>query len=511
MFFKRSLIFIVLFLVIITRFIGLNWGNGYFFHPDENNMASAVSRLKPDNLDPDFYAYGQFPLYLSYFSLRLLSLPNTFSHAVLALRFYSAVFSVISVYIIFLLSRKIFSPNLVFYPVLLTIFNPGLIQMAHFGTTESLLILVFLVNIFLAFKILDQPQKYSYYIFAGIINGIGLATKISSLIFLGPIFLTTLINLIKHHQFKASVLKLFILAIFTIEIYLLASPYNFISQTNFLSTMTYETNVALGHTKVFYTTQFSQTTPYLFQIIHVFPYTSGIFQFFFAIFGFLILIKNWQLKNKTYSSWFLILFSSLIYFLYFGQLYVKWTRFVSPIFFLFPLLSVVFISLFKNHKIRLLFLFLGCLPGIYFFYQLYFHPDIRLTVSLWLNKNIPAESRVLSEGGNVIDIPLTNHSFPVTNYDFYQYQPNTLIDEVVRANYIFVPSRRVFANYDYPYHRHLFNGSLGFKEIKTFIINPDIFLNSENAEETWSVFDHPVIRIFRKENQLDLSQYEKLI
>lgn len=62
MFFKRSLIFIVLFLVIITRFIGLNWGNGYFFHPDENNMASAVSRLKPDNLDPDFYAYGQFPL-----------------------------------------------------------------------------------------------------------------------------------------------------------------------------------------------------------------------------------------------------------------------------------------------------------------------------------------------------------------------------------------------------------------------------------------------------------------
>jgi len=37
------------------------------------------------------------------------------------------------------------------------------------------------------------------------------------------------------------------------------------------------------------------------------------------------------------------------------------------------------------------------------------------------------------------------------------------------------------------------------------------FLNSENAEETWSVFDHPTIRIFQKEINLTLDQYEKLL
>jgi ubiquinol-cytochrome c reductase cytochrome b subunit len=39
----------------------------------------------------------------------------------------------------------------------------------------------------------------------------------------------------------------------------------------------------------------------------------------------------------------------------------------------------------------------------------------------------------------------------------------------------------------------------------------DLFLNSENAEETWSVFDQPIIRIYKKINNLTSDDYQELL
>lgn len=73
------------------------------------------------------------------------------------------------------------------------------------------------------------------------------------------------------------------------------------------------------------------------------------------------------------------------------------------------------------------------------------------------------------------------------------------------SDYILIPSRRVFKNQNNPsfpysqkYYQSLFNNKLGFNQIKQFSSNNSLFLNSENAEETWSVFDNPTIRIFKK-------------
>ena len=134
---------VLLFFAIFTRFYKLNWSNDYYFHPDENNMAMSLSQLTPKDLNPHFFAYGQFPLYLGYFSLRLLNLPNTMANSILILRFYSALFSFLSLYFFY----KTF-PNIYF--IILLIFTPGLIQLAHFGTTESVLIFVFIINLFLS-------------------------------------------------------------------------------------------------------------------------------------------------------------------------------------------------------------------------------------------------------------------------------------------------------------------------------------------------------------------------
>ena len=76
-----------------------------------------------------------------------------------------------------------------------------------------------------------------------------------------------------------------------------------------------------------------------------------------------------------------------------------------------------------------------------------------------------------------------------------------LKEHIKKADYIFVPSRRIFINHSkekYPllnkYYEDLFSGKLGFKKIAEFSSG----LNDEQAEETWTVFDHPVIRIYKR-------------
>ena len=76
-----------------------------------------------------------------------------------------------------------------------------------------------------------------------------------------------------------------------------------------------------------------------------------------------------------------------------------------------------------------------------------------------------------------------------------------LSNHLEKADYIFVPSRRIFANHSkktYPilnqYYEDLFSGKLGFEKVAEFSSG----LNDEQAEETWTVFDHPVIRIYKK-------------
>jgi hypothetical protein len=143
--------------------------------------------------------------------------------------------------------------------------------------------------------------------------------------------------------------------------------------------------------------------------------------------------------------------------------------------------------------------------------KIYLFSDIRLTASQWIEENIPENSSLISESGNVVDIPITDKNYQVTNYDFYNNYPNYLSGYLLSTDYIIVPSRRVFKNYNLKYYQNLFNGSLGFKEINKISPSYDLFLDAENAEETWSVFDHPTIRIYKKSNQLTQSQYETLL
>jgi len=468
-------------LTLFTRFYKLDWGNGYYFHPDENNMASSVLQMNFQNLNPHFFAYGQFPLYLTFLTTPI----HDFNSITLILRFWSAIFSCFSVLFFYLVGKNIFkSQTSAFIFTLLIIFTPGFIQLSHFGTTESILIFVFIINIYLSLKI-SNKFKLKYLILASLISGIGLATKISTAFFILPISFSL------FPKFK----KLIIFILLTLLFFFVFSPYNFIDFSSFLSSMKYEIGVASGQIPVFYTHQFISTVPYFFQFQKIFPYTNGIPILIFSLFGLFFLPR----KSKKYL---LVIIPSLIFFLYQGQLFVKWTRFMAPIFFIFPFLSIYFLEKIKVNFFKIILIIIAILPGIYFL-KTYSKSDIRVQASDWINQNIPQNSKVISESGNVINIPIKDSNFDITNFDFYQFDQNQLDSLVKKSDYIFIPSRRVFMNnfsQTQDYYSKLFSNQLGFSQIKYFFNNNSLFLNSEKAEETWSVFDNPTIRIFQKNN-----------
>ena len=511
---KRILISIFLiFLTILTRFYSLDWGNGYFFNPDENNMAIAVSKMTLSDLNPHFFAYGQFPLFLTFFT----TLNHDFSTIILTLRFWSAMFSSLSILFFYLIAKNIFKSKKISYIfTLLLIFTPGLIQLAHFGTTESLLIFVFSANIFLSLKYFEN-QKKSYFLFSILISAIGLGSKITAIFFILPFYICLLLIFLKNKKIQNFIFSTFIFTLILSFLSIIFSPFNIINLSDFKTAMTYETSVAFGESRVFYTRQFENSLPYIFQLKNVFPYANGIFIFIFSFIGFLFF-----LKNKIKKEFLLILIPSIIYFIYAGQLFVKWSRFMSPIFFIAPFFCLFFIEKFKNKFVILFLLILMISPGVYFFSK-YFSADIRITATNWIDSNIPSDSFILSESGNVVNLPLFSNDLKVENFNFYQLDANSTLSEKLSQNlksadYIFIPSRRVFKNQNnnnYPlsqkYYQNLFSRNLGFAEIKTISNQRDLFLNSENAEETWSVFDAPTIRIYKKVTNFKLNDYQKIL
>ena len=101
-----------------------------------------------------------------------------------------------------------------------------------------------------------------------------------------------------------------------------------------------------------------------------------------------------------------------------------------------------------------------------------------------------------------------------------------MLEHLQKADYIFIPSRRIFKNHPRNpqkyklltrYYQLLFSGKLGFVSQIEFSSFPALFLGplkyqfpDEDAEETFTVFDHPVVRIYKKVQPMNKDEYIKL-
>ncbi len=539
-FFVNHWIWTVFLLASFLRFFDLNWDGIYKLHPDELNISIAIHNMEENrNFNPNFFAYGTLPIgiifaikqfFLHFFEITL----NDY----LIGRYISATLSSLSILILYKWVKsfaiKIYPKNeqlFLFIVIFIFAFSPAVIQSAHFMTFESILIFEYLLfSVALTNYFLKKTKLCLF--FTALITGIALATKITSF-FLFPIFILIIfLTYYDRYNKKNNILTIaqhliYFLLISTLTSVVL-SPFSILSWEEFLNAIKYENSVANGGLRVFYTQQFFNTIPIVFHIKSVLDFLLGGFIWLvFTILG-LFYFPKYIKHYYLYIPFAFLIFGWLPT----SFLFVKWIRYsvyFTPFFAILTGLGLT--QLLKNKiKVRttvLVSIFIFSLINLFMFYKVYIKDDTRITAAKWAENHISEDSKILSEFYDLSIIPFNNKFMDsITLFDFYSLENVTssenLSKELEKIEYIISPSQRVWGNLNYQkgdrykinYFNALNDSKLGFKLVYTSKVDTDFLIfgfNQKRLEETFSVFDHPEVRIYKKIAHKSFEDYLKII
>lgn len=538
---NKELILIPLLLIAgFLRAYNVNWDQGNFFHPDERNIAAAVSRIHFfDQLNPQFFAYGGFSFYLyRAFGELLVKLTHNpawvydWGHINIISRCFSAFFSTFTLIPLFFLTKKLFNKETALLAGIFYTFTVSSIQTAHLGITENLLTLTVVLLCLLSLELLKNP-KFNNYFKSGAVLGIAVATKTTALSFSIFPFIAHLLVFIKNpRNFLKIYAFLFLFLLTALLVFTLFSPYTFLSWNKFMESLHYESGVATGSLPVPYTLQFSKTIPYLFQIKNLFWQIGPVF--LFSLFGFLTL--TFRLLTKREAEIFVFLSFPVIYFAYVGSWHTKFIRFMVPLLPFFIIYLSYFLFLLKT-RFKLLGTFLIILSVIITsiwalaFFSIYTREQTRISASKWIYQNVPAQSKILTEHWDD-GLPVSVPSFSPVTYQIEQlaiYDPDNpqkiqyYAGKLSTADYIIINSRRLYGTLfylpeKYPltsrYYQLLFNESLGYEKVAEFTSYPALFgfeINDDASEETFQVYEHPKVIIFKNTDHFSLTKLSNIL
>ncbi len=538
---RKELLTVLLLTAIggFLRFYNLNWDNGNFFHPDERNIDNAVSQIKFfSQLDPNFFAYGGFLIYLYRATgdiLAILTQNNSWvynwNQINIIGRFYSALFSSLTIPLVFILARSVFNKYTALIASLLTTFTVSFIQTAHFSITENFLIFISIVICILSIKLLEAGNLKNY-ILCGFFIGIAVATKTTALPFvIFPLTVHILSMAKRPYNFIKRVGSIIIFLITSLSVFTFFSPYTFLKWGKFMESMRYESGVALGTLPVPYTLQFTHTISYLFQIKN-FIWQMGPIAYLLVP-SVIFLILN-IVKTKNHKLILFIAFP-LIYFLYVGHWHTKFIRFMLPLlpFIIIMISYLIYWLLNKKLVGKLIAVTLISLTMLwsFAFFSIYTREQTRITASKWIYKNIPTGSVILGEhwdDGLPISIDsLSPATYNIEQLKIYDSDNNEKInyysEKLSNANYIIINSRRLYGTLinlpeKYPitsrYYKLLFDNKLGYQKVAEFSSYPSIFgleINDDTSEETFQVYEHPKVIILKNTKHLSKADLKKTI
>lgn len=549
-FFSPNVIIILLTLVgAFLHFFNLNWGTPWYFHPDERNIATAVSQLHfSDQMNPHFFAYGSLPIYMIFFTgllahffshLQLAAFTSDirFEEAIIISRAYSALFATALIPILFIIGKRLKNTQTGLLAAAFATLSVGLTQFAHFGTFELWLTFFSVCFLWTNLNLLNRG-KIADLIATAVILGILISVKVSSLVLLPlPLFVFLLREkdrISKHLKARKRLFQLgtvffqfILLCLVSVMVYFATNPFVLMDQTDFTASMTYESGVGLGTLPVFYTGGFYDTVPFIYQFLHVYPFLlNPLVTLLFIICFVSLLIKTFQTKNSS----FIILYS-LFSILFISQaiLFVKWTRYMIPTLpFIYLILALALMELansklFKQNVISKIFLTITILTCTIFSFAYlktaFINPDTRLAALQFAKENISQNATILSEPYDLGMFPMQTVLPRINTFNFYDLATisidateENLRQQIANADYIIVPSQRILQPrilnaerfpQGHTYYENLFHGKLGFQKI--YETPCDIFCKITYLgdpiywwEQTVNVFDRPPVFIFKK-------------
>ncbi|HMA36848.1 MAG TPA: hypothetical protein VKY74_20505, partial [Chloroflexia bacterium] len=161
---------------------------------------------------------------------------------------------------------------------------------------------------------------------------------------------------------------------------------------------------------------------------------------------------------------------------------------------------------------------------------IYSAPDTRLAATTWMHAQLAAGTRLVVEDPNQL-LPLPDATHPAGMYQYGVLAVTAPDSPAKMANFaavlaagdvLVVPNRRWSAVLPHDpafpatgrYYTLLFAGRLGYTPLATFASPPrlgPLTWPDDSAEETFQVFDHPTVRLFRNTGRLPEATLQALL
>src|SRR3989344_1438748 len=248
---KHSFLILILLLGIILRLWGIRFGLPFFMHPDEPKLIEPaitwsfqIKEILAGNwslLDPKFYYYPSFLMYLLFGLLSLARLVHSVipfpildnkETFYLMARLISVICGVGQVFLIYRIGAKLSSKTVGLLAGLFTAISVLLVRESHYYTGDIPAGFLMLFSLYLMIKWTENPKKYKYLIFSAVTIGLGVATKYYPILMLAP--LTYLVHSVQRgweRRFKT----LFLSCVLILGVFVATVPFSVINHRQFIS------------------------------------------------------------------------------------------------------------------------------------------------------------------------------------------------------------------------------------------------------------------------------------
>ena len=546
---------------IVLTALNITWPDSFsdYLNPE----TSALSPYNTENYKS--YIYGTFPLFLT------KALANVFHYDAygklhIVGRLLSTLFDLGSLLLVYFIAMKIFSRHTgilaaAFYAV--TVLP---VQQSHFFTVDNFLVFWIIVT-FSLLVIFMEKENYRALVVSslmGVSFAFALASKVSAILFITIIAFAMAIKFVQSlHKVRwhKNILQLtsncIVFLISNYLIFRLVQPYAFASgnwldvmpQPDFWSGLDSQRRAISGEVMFPSQWQWVHTTPYLFPLKNLLLWGLGLPLGVSCLIG-LGVFLGLQIKTITaekiggvgkvvrtpgFVAFMWILFS----FAYGGGSFIKSMRYFLPIIpflIIFAAYTCTNIAAANNKISRMsgVLIFILSLLWAVAYMSIYSRDTTRVAASKWIYKNIPETSVLANEQWDdplplrLPDDVLKNEHARHKNFEWFLmrvYDPDnddklrTLHKDMKRADYIILSSPRARETIgqltDYfpimsKYYRSLHLGTLGFEKVKECASYPHLFgfeINDSTAEESFWVYDHPRVHIYKKVRDLSWNEY----
>jgi hypothetical protein len=521
------------------RFVGLNWDQGQGYHADEVEIANAVARLaSPGQSDPQFYVYNGLPLYLYANIGRAISWwsgdpawRNSPEKITRIGRAVSATVSTISLFLIYLLGAELASLGCGLLAAGLATFSVGLTQQAHFAVTESLLVFFLLL---IAIETVWAAKRRAPWIglLIGLTAGLAIGTKTTAVSFM---VIPATAWLFQHRgrpslgSLAKAALSLGVAAL----TFAAVSPYSILHRELFWQQMRFEHDIVRGARLIWFNVPFLGTNSYIAAIENL-VWAAGPIVAPLGAVG----IACWTIvavRRRNPSVMPLLVFT-IAYFLYVGSWFTQFSRYIVL---LVPSLAlgaawvIVSLSATRMRAAIVLGVFTLAISAVWAisFSTIYTRLHTRLAASDWIYAN--------ARPGSLLLLEMLDPKLPAPRpggrpeQNAYRVNPciqlddaeniSNLLTAVAEADYLVLSSRRcsdavLKLPNRYPvsaaYYRKLFSGGLGYVLAARFRSDPSVgplHISDDAGESTRSVFDHPVVSIFRNTHSKSVDELRNLL